>query len=138
MTKDEARKAAEVMLAYADGSEIQFRGRECDHWKNCVTTRKSLAFNWDRYEYRIKPKYVPYTDRDIFCLTDVRVRGKQTRCTYDIAGIIRHKGSVQVILFLMDSMGRAGLANEMRISPQTLLDNFETMAGQPLGNLVEV
>ncbi len=58
MTREEARKAAEVMLAYADGKEVQVRDQ--GGWGDC----NSPSFNWDGYSdnYRIKPKphYRPF------------------------------------------------------------------------------
>lgn len=52
MTRDEARKAAEVMQAYADGAEVEwcFRGtlRPEWHWDEAPT------FDWYSYEYRVK------------------------------------------------------------------------------------
>ena len=62
MTREEARKAAEVMLAYADGKEIEYLCK--DGWR--VTT--DALFNWgnDANYYRIKPqsKYRPFKDAE--------------------------------------------------------------------------
>ena len=35
MTKEEARKAAEVMTAYADGKEIEFKCKRAENWRLC-------------------------------------------------------------------------------------------------------
>ena len=51
MTREEARKAAEVMLAYANGEEIEYTVKGCNNWMKV----DSPSFNWD-WEYRIKPK----------------------------------------------------------------------------------
>ena len=51
MTREEARKAAEVMLAYANGEEIEYNVKGCNNWMKV----DSPSFNWD-WEYRIKPK----------------------------------------------------------------------------------
>lgn len=51
MTKEQARKAAEVMLAYADGKEIEYTIKGRNKW----TKVESPSFNWD-WEYRVKPK----------------------------------------------------------------------------------
>ena len=51
MTREEARKAAEVMLAYVNGEEIEYTVKGCNNWMKV----DSPSFNWD-WEYRIKPK----------------------------------------------------------------------------------
>ena len=62
MDRNNARKAAEVMLAYADGKEIEYLCK--DGWR--VTT--DAFFNWgnDANYYRIKPqsKYRPFKDAE--------------------------------------------------------------------------
>ena len=52
MIQEEARKAAEVMMAYADGEKVEARKRGGDDW--CESALP--VFNWCRYEYRVKPK----------------------------------------------------------------------------------
>lgn len=61
MTREEARKAAEVMLAYAEGKEIEGL-HSSDGW---IILEEPL-FNWDRTEYRIKPEptYRPFKDKE--------------------------------------------------------------------------
>lgn len=53
MTREEARKAAEVMLAYADGAEIEVCDNEglriWDAHAEC-----GPGFNWSDYKYRVK------------------------------------------------------------------------------------
>ena len=51
MTREEARKAAEVMLAYANGEEVEML---CSNGKYVFT--KTPSFNWGMAEYRVKPK----------------------------------------------------------------------------------
>ena len=60
MDRDEARKAAEVMLAYADGKEIEVR--KGDKWFPSDT----VVFNWCDFRYRIKPqpKYRPFNSAE--------------------------------------------------------------------------
>ena len=62
MTREEARKAAEVMLAYADGKEIEYLCK--DGWR--VTTNAFFNWNNDANYYRIKPepKYRPFKDAE--------------------------------------------------------------------------
>ncbi|QFT69641.1 hypothetical protein FIU93_22850 [Labrenzia sp. THAF35] len=53
MTRDEARKAAELMQAYADGAEVEwcFRGTLRPEWHE----DEAPTFDWYSYEYRVKP-----------------------------------------------------------------------------------
>lgn len=54
MTREEARKAAEVMLAYADGEKIEFRVKGGRNWGE--TSKENTLFDWNGVEYRVKPK----------------------------------------------------------------------------------
>ena len=62
MTREEARKAAEVMLAYANGKKIEFLSD--DGWK--VAPNPSFSWNDEAAFYRIKPetKYRPFKDAE--------------------------------------------------------------------------
>ena len=63
MTREEARKAAEVMLAYVDGKEIEWCQKGCnDDWRSIVTAH----FDWDSNCYRVKPepKCRPFKDAE--------------------------------------------------------------------------
>jgi len=60
MTRDEARKAAAVMLAYAEGKDIQWRMKSPDVAYIWRDTHQSPVFNWTGYDYRIKPEVVRY------------------------------------------------------------------------------
>lgn len=61
MTRKEARKAAEVMLAYANGEEI-----EIAYSNSSYQTVTSPEFDWGKVEYRVKPKptYRPFKDNE--------------------------------------------------------------------------
>ena len=63
MDRNEARKAAEIMLAYADGKEIEWCQKGCDDdWRSIVIAH----FDWDSNCYRIKPEptYNPFKDAE--------------------------------------------------------------------------
>lgn len=62
MTREEARKAAEVMRAYAEGKEIEFYLPEYGEWYIDALP----SFNWNKYSYRIKqePTYRPFKDKE--------------------------------------------------------------------------
>ncbi len=64
MTKEDARKRAEIMLAYANGAEIEVRMGMNDSW----TTLYTPAFEQSNLlEYRIKPekKYRPWKPEEV-------------------------------------------------------------------------
>ena len=52
MTREEARKAAEVMLAYANGAQIEYKDAITGKW----SANKEPNFNWFTFDYRIKSK----------------------------------------------------------------------------------
>ena len=58
MTREDARKAAEIMQAYAEGKELEVRAKGTGKWQ----TIDVPAFNWCDFAYRIKPqpKYRPF------------------------------------------------------------------------------
>ena len=56
MTREEARKMAEIMLAYADGKNIQFTLRKIEDWQSC----EEPIFNFSNYDYRVELKYRPF------------------------------------------------------------------------------
>lgn len=52
----------EVMKAYTEGKHIEFRATKNDHWHEAVP-----RWDWNNYEYRVKPEkkeptYRPYKD----------------------------------------------------------------------------
>ena len=51
MTPDEMRYAAEVLLAAADGKQIQYYSNDCC-WITCADTN----FYFNRWKFRIKPE----------------------------------------------------------------------------------
>lgn len=65
MTREEARKAAEVMMAYAEGKDIEFKVKGDDEWDDCER-EFALTFDFYKYDYRIKkePTYRPFKDKE--------------------------------------------------------------------------
>ncbi len=57
-TRDKARQKAEIMLAFANGAEVEFYRDSVGEWK-CA---KAPQWDWTTNEYRIKvvPKVVKY------------------------------------------------------------------------------
>lgn len=65
MTREEARQAAEVMMAYAEGKDIELNGRSscgCQMWEET----SDPTFNWYDFMYRTKtkPKYRPFKTQE--------------------------------------------------------------------------
>ena len=65
MTREEVKKAAEIMLAFADGAEIQYSHKGKDNWINWIN-EFSPSFDWQTFDYRIKPesKYRPFKTQE--------------------------------------------------------------------------
>lgn len=69
MIREQAREAAAVMLAWADGKTIQCRRRSSGEWcgiePGCTAT--ILSWDWDEFEYRVKPepKLRPWTADEV-------------------------------------------------------------------------
>lgn len=69
MNKEQAKKAASVMLAWANGKTIKWRRRGHNDWseadQDCIGI--TLSWDWDTFEYRIKPetKLRPWTADEV-------------------------------------------------------------------------
>ena len=62
MTREEAKQAAEVMMAYAEGREVEYY----DVIDECWDSSGDLGFNWFDTKYRVKPepKYRPFKSKE--------------------------------------------------------------------------
>ena len=54
MTRERAREAAQVMLAWADGKEVECKLKDGSAWTT-PSTNQELGFDWSVFTYRIKP-----------------------------------------------------------------------------------
>ena len=61
MTREEARKEAEIMIAYANGKEIEYTIKGMDIWKKSDRP----TFNWYRYKYRVKPRSEKFDPKNL-------------------------------------------------------------------------
>lgn len=61
MTKEQAREAAAVMLAWADGKEVEYSCRGHSNWK----PNESPCWSWSGCDYRIKPTLRPWTADEV-------------------------------------------------------------------------
>lgn len=74
MTREEARKAAEVMMAFAEGKDIEFRLKHNNIWytydgDTAIDGEKiihNLEFDFTKFDYRIKkePTYRPFKNKE--------------------------------------------------------------------------
>lgn len=68
MTREEARELAKVMIAYADGKDIEHRLYGTNKWATFNGNDKDhhLSFNFSKYAYRIKkkPTYRPFKNKE--------------------------------------------------------------------------
>ena len=81
--KENCEKMAGVMLAYADGKQIQVSLKE--GWKDIVDPE----WNWSAYDYRVKPKptYRPYKPEELKQLKNewlIHARSKSEHCVMGI------------------------------------------------------
>ena len=65
MTREEARKAAEVMLAYANGKQIEYKVHGGEEWRS-INELDTPLFDWNSTKYRIKkePIYRPFKNKE--------------------------------------------------------------------------
>jgi hypothetical protein len=92
MTKEEAIKHREVILAFMDGKEIQWRTIGTTSWHNIINP----AFALDR-EYRIKPApaYRPWRVEEVPVGKLARYK-TDPQFRYLIGGVYRHEPEVHV------------------------------------------
>lgn len=62
MTKEDIVECIKVMQAYVEGKQIQYVDSETEDWADI----ESPIWNWDSYDYRIKPgsEYRPFKNVD--------------------------------------------------------------------------
>lgn len=76
MNKEDTKKAAEVMLAFAQGAEIQHRSRFSDRgWVDGAV--HEYGWNWMNWDYRVKP-----TNDTLPNVIYLTAYGKHTGVTY--------------------------------------------------------
>jgi hypothetical protein len=110
MTREKAREAAAVMQAFVDGEEVQYspkQGKGSSFW----TTTDNPLWNWEHYDYRIKPAKTlrPWTADEV-----------------PLGAMLRYKGNQQSIRFLIVSNMERGIAGYNTHWPyQALLEEME-------------
>jgi len=61
MTKEQAREAAAVMLAWAEGKQVEYSLRGHDTWE----PNEAPCWSWAGCDYRIKPTLRPWTADEV-------------------------------------------------------------------------
>lgn len=74
MSRIEAVDCADVMVAWADGQAIEVRNRAGGPWRPSFEPK----WDWDLFEYRIKPAAVlrPWTEEEVPLGARLRVKGR--------------------------------------------------------------
>lgn len=121
MTSDELKAAAAVMLAAADGAQVEVKMKGGFAWRT-LTQGESMPGDWQRFDYRIKPepKYRPWTSKEVKAGT-----------------VIVDKRSGTEHLIMTKEIGTVTVAGRGGTGFQYLLDNYTLEDGSPCGTLEE-
>ena len=129
MTKEEARKAAEVMLAYANGEEI-----EIAYSNGSCQTVTSPEFNWGKVEYRVKqePKYRPFKSQEE-CWEEMLKHQPFGWVKSKDKGYFHLIGLVQWSSELEDVMITFATSENLARSSHSIYENYIFADGTPFG-----
>lgn len=129
MTREEARKAAEVMLAYANGEEI-----EIAYSNSSYQTVTSPEFDWGKVEYRVKPKpiYRPFKDKEE-CWNEMLKHQPFGFVKSKVKGYFHLIGLVQWSSELEDVMITFATSEQLARSSRSLFEDFTFADGAQFG-----
>lgn len=73
MTREKAEETAEILAAYADGKEIEYKIKGTNKWETGSIKNGGIFFDFYAIEYRIKkePTYRPFKDKEE-CWTEMQ------------------------------------------------------------------
>ena len=122
MTREETRKAAEVMLAYADGKDLQICGQGSNKWTDVVIP----VFNWELNSYRIKPEptYRPFKNADE-CWAEMR--------KHEPLGWVKHKQFGCYMCISMVYPKGVCFGSPLQYKYQEIFDKYTFIDGEPFG-----
>lgn len=137
MTREEILQGAEIMKAYVEGKQLQYKYYTFDAWTDCDNPQ----FNFELFQYRIKPEvkeptYRPYKDCDEM-IEDFNTRFGVIHDKELLPLIwIKYKetGSKFLITFFGEQEITASCGNW---SLRHASDNFTYLDGSPCGKLEE-
>ena len=139
MTTEEKIK---VMQAHIDGEYIEFRIKGEEVWEDCGIP----AWNWQEFEYRIKPEekkptYRPYKDTDEM-IADFKERFKVNVPSYAMPliwlkyeGLYSKVNEYHLVTYYADNSECA--LGETMYKIGELFNHFTYLDGSPCGKLVE-
>lgn len=122
MTREEIRKAAEVMLAYADGKDLQICGQGSNKWTDVVIP----VFNWELNSYRIKPEptYRPFKDAKE-CFEEMQ--------KHEPLGWVKHKQFGCYMCISMVYPKGVCFGSPLQYKYQEIFDKYTFIDGEPFG-----
>lgn len=122
MTREEARKAARVLLAYADGENIQIAHWRTEDWKPCVNP----TFQFGNYRYRVKsePEYRPFKNA-YECWEEMK--------KHEPFGWIQNKNSLSIMCISMVGTIHVCLGPNHQCTYQGAFDSYTFVDGKPFG-----
>ena len=128
MTREEARKAAEVMIAYADGKEIEFNNSSV--WEEATYP----VFDWCHSKYRVKsePKYRPFKDMEE-CWNEMLKHQPLGWVKSKDKGYFHLIGLVQFASELEDVMITFATSENLARSSHSIYENYIFADGTPFG-----
>lgn len=126
MNREEARKAAEVLLAYADGKDIEYN---VDGSWFSLSRGENFYFDFKRHKYRVKPEpeYRPFKN-GAECWNET--------ANHKPFGWIINKGGIRMNITMIEDNGieQSGSVIE---DYKYALDNYTFIDNAPFGVLTE-
>lgn len=125
MKREEARKAAKVMLAYAEGKEIEYKCHIFSDapWLKAIDGEP--VFNWYTTDYRIKkePIYRPFKNAEE-CWQEMQ--------KHQPFGWVKTGGSFRNIIEIYDTRALIG-DNKCLMAFKHIFDDYQFADGTPFG-----
>lgn len=124
MTREDARKAAEIMMAYANGKDLQVSEKGKVDW----SLVSSPSFNWWAFEYRVapEPRYRPFANSKE-CLEEMK--------KHEFFGwtINRHTGVSINLIKLEENRCFACDVSIYDLTYREMFSNYTFLDGSPFG-----
>ena len=127
MTREETREAVKVMVAYANGKEIQY----LDDNNKWIDTPNPV-FDWSRWAYRVKPEpnYRPFKTQEE-CWNEMHkhpdfgwIKGKVTG---------EYKQAIRVFGCKTELIFNISYNTSVDYSPEMMFDSYTFTDGTPFG-----
>lgn len=123
MNREEIKKAAEIMLAYANGKEIEWKEAEGNsNWKCCTDP----CFDWFRHNYRIKsePNYRPFKTQEE-CWQEMH--------KHPDFGWVKNKNSIPFYFKIIFVGYDIIKINDLNVNCEKCFNEFTFTDGEPFG-----